>query len=130
MKNFDRFVQIAMATMPKIQTNKKHVSLLVRKNNVLAIGVNQYKSHPLCALYGYVMQEIHSELDAILKATRQDGKVPRRTTLINMRLSTRSTLRRPVLRMAKPCDCCMKLIMASDIWRCYYTDYNGTFQRL
>ena len=48
---------------PKIEK----VSIIVSKGEVLSIGTNQYKTHPIAKAIGYRYSEMHSELNALLK---------------------------------------------------------------
>lgn len=102
-------VQIAFDELRRdvnLYTDKLHWSFISKRGKILSYGRNCKKTHPLAKRYGYRYEAMHSELDAFLK-------LPKRIdfselTMTNVRLSIRS-LRCgfPILRMAKPCQCCM-----------------------
>lgn len=62
------------------------------------MGTNHHRTHPMAKKYGYRFDEVHSELDALLRYKGpKDG-----LTLVNYRVN-----RQGELRMAKPCNLCM-----------------------
>ena len=62
-----KFTEMALPVALDIDRQKKHVSFIVRKGVVESVGGNQYKTQPLAKKYGYRYDEVHSELDALLK---------------------------------------------------------------
>ena len=87
---------------------KKHVSIIVRKNEIVAVGTNDFRTHPLAKKYGYRFDEVHSELDALLRY---------RGPKDNLKLN-----RFGDMRMSKPCCNCLPWCDAlfDDVW--YSTD--------
>ena len=88
---------------------KKHTSLIIRKGNIVSIGTNQNKTHPLAKKYGYRYNEVHSELDALLRYKGPKDNLK----LINYRFN-----RFGDMRMSKPCCVCLPWcgVIFNDIW--------------
>lgn len=89
----------------------RHVSVILNKNKIIAVGTNIRKSHPDAIAKGYRYDEPHSELRAF-------SKVPyslrnSNLTLVNFRFN-----RQGVLRIAKPCSKCQ--IWCDNIFRHIY----------
>ena len=94
-----RWLDVAQKISTNILRDKAHISLILRKNELLAIGSNQWKTHPKTVELGYKYPWLHSELDAY---TKLKNKKVDRLTLINLRYSKTGKL-----GMAKPCKYCM-----------------------
>lgn len=110
-------METAWAAAQEIQRKKKHVSVVYKKNQIIAIGTNDYKTHPQAQKLGYRFSEVHSELDAYNKVPfhRRTGKL----ILLNFRFN-----RFGDLRMSKPCRLCMP--WCSVIFdQIYYSDRQG-----
>ena len=94
----ERWTDIAKHIASTIDRDKAHVSLIVRKNQLLAVGTNNWKTHPKTMQMGYMYPYMHSELDAFRKI-----KIPTdRLVLYNFRFSKTGKL-----GMARPCKFCM-----------------------
>lgn len=76
----------------------------------------------MAAQYGHLGANIHSELGAIVNAPR--GLDISRMTLYNIRIKTNG-----IVSLSAPCSCCIKLILAYNIRRVYYSTNNGTFEK-
>lgn len=114
-----RFIEQAIPVCLDIPRTKKHVSLIVRKGRVLAIGTNAFKGHPIASKIGYRFGEQHSELNAFLKCSQRD-----RLTLINVRFNKDQQM-----RMARPCALCLP--WCSGIFEeIYYTCPDGFIRKL
>jgi len=114
----EKYADIALPISLEIPRPKKHVSLITnRKGAVLAYGTNQFRTHPLAKQYGYFFDEVHSELDALLKIPK--GADRNKLVLINFRFN-----RFEDMRMSKPCCLCIPWCKAvfSDI---FYSTNNG-----
>lgn len=81
----------------EIPRRKKHCSIIMHKNKILAVGINRFKTHPLAVKHGYLFGEVHSELDAFLKCDRRDG-----LELWNFRFNSFGQM-----RISRPCPKCM-----------------------
>jgi hypothetical protein len=56
-----------------IDRAKRHCSIIIRKDRVISVGTNKMKTHPMAKKYGYLFDELHSELDAFRKCNERDG---------------------------------------------------------
>ena len=94
----DKWFELAKHVASTIDREKAHVSLIVRKNQLVAVGANNWKTHPKAMAMGYMYPYLHSELDAFRKI-----KVPMdRLCLYNYRFSKTGKL-----GMSRPCKFCM-----------------------
>ena len=111
-----KYVDTALPISLEVPRTKKHVSLITtRKGAILAYGTNQLRTHPLAKQYGYRYDEVHSELDALLKLPK--GADRNDLVLLNFRFN-----RFGDMRISKPCCLCLPWCQAvfSDIF--YSTD--------
>lgn len=115
----DKLVEYARPICLDIPRTKKHVSLIVRKGRVLAIGTNAFKGHPLATRIGYRFGEQHSELNALIKCSQRE-----RITLVNVRFNKDDQM-----RMARPCQLCLPWC-ASLFDEIYYTCPDGNIRQL
>jgi len=108
-RKLSRLTSFAIPVALSIPRPKKHVSIIIRKNEIVAIGTNNFRTHPQAKRYGYFFDEVHSELDAILryKGTKDNLK------LLNYRFN-----RFGDMRMSRPCCKCLPWCIAlfDDIW--------------
>ena len=93
-----KYIDIAIPLATNNERKKKHVSLIIRKGELVSFGINKLKTHPLAKIYGYRYNEIHAELDALLKYKGPKDKL----ILINFRFN-----RFGDMRMSKPCELCL-----------------------
>lgn len=103
----------------------KIAAALVYQNEIIAIGTNKNKTHPLQNRYAKHKEAIylHAEIDAIANALRRyDAETVARSKLYIYRCKWTSD-KKPVLvqGMAKPCEGCMRAIVAFDIKQVCYT---------
>ena len=111
------YVPIAKPLSMAMQRQKKHISIVLYKREIISIGQNEYKTHPQSIKLGYKYPEMHSELDAFRKIPRslRDKKL----VLLNFRFNRFGNYRN-----AKPCHICSK--WCKDIFHdIYYTTDNG-----
>lgn len=122
--------EVAMSILAEDVKEKNHTTFIVEKNKILAVGHNQsQKTHPMGLLYGYRYDGIHSELDAFLKLPRDYDL--RGCKLINLRLSRKSfRTGRAIFRMARPCPCCLKWVLALPFRAVYFTNQSGDLVQL
>jgi len=92
-----RFIEIAKPICLNIPRTKKHVSLIVQKSRILAVGTNTFKGHPIACSMGYRFSEQHSELNAFLKCSERH-----KLMLINARFNAQG-----LMRMSRPCGLCL-----------------------
>ena len=115
-KELTKYIKLGKELSSYNPLAKKHISLIIRKNRILAIGVNNsFKSHPIAKKLGYRYEALHSELDAYNQIDKGLDKL----ILLNMRFNSNQELRN-----SKPCPICLgwcKKIFDE----IYYTDSNG-----
>jgi hypothetical protein len=112
-KRIQRLLQTAYPLCLNIKRQKKHISFILRKGRIIAVGQNLFKTHPKAKEKGYMFEEMHSELDAFLKLDAPE----RDLVLFNVRFNSLGKM-----RMARPCERCMPWCYGafSEIW--YTTD--------
>jgi len=119
--NESKIVKLADTALPvslSIPRPKKHVSIIVRKNELVSVGTNMVRTHPQAKKLGYRFSELHSELDALLRYKGpKDG-----LKLFNFRFNRFGDMRK-----SKPCSLCLPwcLGLFEDIW---YTTDDGIFK--
>ena len=97
----------------------RHASAIIYKNNVLAVGINKAKSHPLQKKFSESDDRIqlHSEIDAIVQVINNHGAaILNDCSLYNLRLTRGGNI-----GISKPCESCQKAINAFGIERVYWT---------
>ena len=99
-------------------------AMIVCKREVLAIGWNRKKSHPLAAKFSKHPDciWIHAELDAIIQAARYDADKLKRSTLYVCRVKFVAPDDRVMIwGNARPCSGCTAAIAAYEIPRVVYS---------
>lgn len=97
----------------------RHASAITYKNRVLAVGVNQRKSHTLQRRFSGRDEKVwlHSEITAIVKVINRYGtKILKDCELYNLRLT-----RGGEIGISKPCEACQKAIEAFGIKKVHWT---------
>ena len=117
--NLNTYATMAFPKALEIARTKKHISLILdKKGSVLSIGCNEMRTHPEAAKIGYRYNEVHSELDALLrldKRMRNDKDL----ILLNYRFN-----RFGDFRISRPCVKCMPWCTAI-FKEIIYTTRNG-----
>jgi hypothetical protein len=94
----ESWLELARKISETVQRDRVHVSLIVRKNKLITVGTNNWKTHPKTVELGYMLPYLHSELDAFRK---MDGNFDK-LVLMNYRFSKTGHI-----GMSKPCKFCM-----------------------
>lgn len=97
---------------------------IVYKNEIVSIGTNQRKSHPLQAKFSrhYQAIHIHAEIDAIARAVKRiDARRLAQSTLYVARAKLDSTGGNWMWGLAKPCSGCTRAIASFDIKNVVWT---------
>lgn len=114
-----RFFEIAeKASILSTHPKHKMAAVLVKKNKIISIGVNQLKTHPKAPTpYNTIHCEFHSVINSKLNDFSDCSIYIYRKT--------------PGGRMAnsKPCFSCEKMLYSISINKIYYSDDNG-FKKL
>lgn len=112
----------SLSEFPRIQIG----AVIARKSNILAVGVNQNKSHPLQKKYNRIrfnddpdscQHHLHAEMDAISKLKWQDLS---KATIYVFRKNGNDQL-----AMSRPCPACLAKIMELGIKKIHYTTDGG-----
>ena len=103
-----------------VQRDRMHVSLVIRKNKLISVGTNNWKTHPKTIKLGYMLPYLHSELDAVRKINTSLDKL----TLINYRFSKTGHV-----GMSRPCKYCMPWCV-NMFDKIYYTNEEGILVEL
>lgn len=112
----------SLSEFPRIQIG----AVIARKNTILAVGVNQNKSHPLQKRYNRVrfnddpdscQHHLHAEMDAIAKVRWQDLS---KASIYVFRKNGNKQL-----AMSRPCPACLAKIMELGIKKIHYTTSDG-----
>ena len=93
----EKLINIAKPLCMNLDRKKKHVSIIVSKGEIVSVGTNQFKTHPIAKAIGYRYSEMHSELNALLKTDQRKN-----LHLYNFRFN-----RFGEMRIARPCCLCM-----------------------
>ena len=102
----------------KARCNKKHVSIIVRNNNIEAIATNAFEVPERFAYRGY--RSLHSEVAAFMKLSCPKDNL----MLYNYRFNNQGSI-----RMAKPCSKCEPWVDALfDL--CWYSNDNNDYELL
>jgi len=96
----------------------RHASAIVYKRQILAIGRNSRKSHPMQARFGGENKIcLHSEIDGIVRVINQHGAdILKRCDLYNLRITKSGKI-----GLAKPCESCYKAVSAFGIKKVFWT---------
>lgn len=94
----ESWLELARKISETVQRDRVHVSLIVRKNKLITVGTNNWKTHPKTVELGYMLPYLHSELDAFRKLDGNFDKL----VLMNYRFSKTGHI-----GMSKPCKFCM-----------------------
>jgi hypothetical protein len=113
----DNFVPIAKPLSMAMERQKKHISLVIHKRKIIAVGQNIFKTHPDSFRLGYRCAEMHSELDAWRKVPK--NMRGEKLILLNFRFN-----RFGHFRNSKPCPVCAKWCEEA-FHKIYYTNDEG-----
>ena len=119
LSRIEKFIEVGKEHCLNIERSKKHCSLIIHKNRIVSVGVNGMgKTHPKAKKIGYRYDEVHSELDALLRC-----KERKNLELVNFRFN-----RFGDSRLSHPCSlCCPWCKLMFD--KIYYTTREG-YERL
>lgn len=96
-------------------------AILKRGKSIIRVGVNSDKTNPRFARKyknGEINYHLHAEMDVLCSAQPGDS-------IIVVRFAADGSL-----TMAKPCEHCQRFLAEAGIFKVYYTDWNGEYQKL
>lgn len=119
--------KVAIATEPVAR--QRLAACLVYKNEIIAIGYNKRKTHPIAKRFQKHVEAIylHAEVDAIKNALRQyDEETIAKATMYVLRVKRPDEDHRTFIRgMAKPCCGCQHAIDQFNVKKVLYTTEEG-----
>jgi len=124
---FSRLISIASALTGRTEVRYHHVAFILRKGNILSIGNNISKTHPITMKHPYKAGEkanIHAELDSILKL-RYNIQDFSGYTMVVMRLRSSGKL-----GLSKPCVGCQSVMNQLNFKDIYYSTNEQEFVKL
>lgn len=99
-------------------------AILTYKNNIIAFGHNQYKTHPLQARYGRNERSIflHAEINCIVNAIRSNSKFSYLSkSILYIGRYKHYNMEDSGFGLAKPCIGCQRAITAFGIREVWYS---------
>lgn len=102
--NIEKYIDIAYDASKDLENrDKKHISLVLnKKGDILVVGKNYKKTHPIQLKYAYPYDYLHSETDALRIMNKQKIQLGN-LKLLNFRFSKTG-----VMGMSRPCSICIK----------------------
>jgi len=119
------FLQLAAKIAASLDNGlrSQHCALIVRKNRVLSIGVNQRKTHPKMRRLAWGKNRhrnfLHAEISALIGASPE--------ALKNATLYVARVTRAGNLANSKPCSLCRQAILSTKIKHVVFTINNRTY---
>lgn len=117
MKRIQKGQRLATDAASRSQHEKRVGACVMKKNKVLSVGCNSYKTHPASGSY---CKYHHAEFDALIGLTRSDTLG---ATIFVARLRKDNKL-----AISKPCKSCQEMIDAMGIKKVVYVNREGKWQ--
>jgi len=126
MTNLKRYISILKTVAEDMApvSNARLAAMVVYKNKIISVGVNQKKTHPFAAKYSKNPDAIylHAETSAILAAKKKLTEIElSKSTLIVCRVKYDKQFN-TLFGLAKPCSGCEKCIDDHGIKTIIYTN--------
>ncbi len=121
-------MKVAKSVSETSEHHKTHIgAVVVQSHNILSVGVNTLKSHPIQARYNHyrdfptetIRHCLHAEMGAVLRAERLSENLSSATLYIYREN------KKGKLAMCRPCPACMKKIKEVGIRKLVYTTDSG-----
>lgn len=109
---------------PGVRSKYKIAAGVVYKKNLIATGINSYKTHPLMWEFGKNQDSLflHAEIDAIKNSLRLITQEQlTKCDMYIVRVKRSQTNKRWVFGLAKPCKGCQRAIETFDVKNIFYT---------
>lgn len=117
---FDKYIDIAKALRPNYQWHRCfHCAFILKKARLVAIGVNQFKSHPRMLDFAYLPHNtfIHAELSVVLKSKLDDFS---NCKMIVLRINNNNQL-----DYSKYCGGCTSVVKQLGFKEAWYSTQKG-----
>jgi len=130
---FKKLIEIAKALSPINRTDVRnhHVTFMLKKRKIVAIGVNNAKTNTKNLKYNYTNKDnkcvrtsvnTHSELASVIKYGKENCSD---ITFINIRIDRNGNLNN-----SSPCKGCTSLLKQVGFKKLFYTTQQQTFEEL
>ena len=109
---------------PGVRSKYKIAAGVVYKKNLIATGINSYKTHPLMWEFGKNQDSLflHAEIDAIKNSLRLITQEQlTKCDMYIVRVKRSQTNKRWVFGLAKPCKGCQRAIESFNVKNIFYT---------
>ena len=125
----DYLHKVAIA-VPKVGSGKL-AAAIAHKGKILAVGVNQYKTHPLQAKWkvNRLRDSLHAEIAAIVRGSRILNEDEMRKASIYVARAKKDK-GEYVYGLARPCDGCFSCIEAFGFKEVWYTTDDQDIDRI
>ena len=124
---FNTLDQMARAIEPV--SHSRHVAAITYRNDVLAFGINQKRSHPFQKRFGKTEDSIflHAETDALQTVIRKHGaEILAKCDIYVLRMKYINSYKTEMVRgSSKPCIGCARALATFKIKNVYYTLNHG-----
>lgn len=102
----------------------QHISFVVRRNKVVAEGINLKKTDAFAVRHGFQAWGFKHSETACIKSFKKTGLNPKDCQLINLRLPRASG---GVLLGSRPCLACQRAAIKAGFSEVYFSVYGGQF---
>ena len=112
-------ILIEASTRSDLVKSSRHASAIIYKGQILSIGNNKRKSHPLMLRFNKDSPKIflHAEIDAIIKTVNNHGiEILKDCTLYVLR-----TTKSGRIASSEPCVICKEIIKAFNIQQVFWS---------
>ncbi len=118
-------VAVATSICSELDHHWKHVSFIIERTAIIAVGWNQpFKTHPVANKFGYRYNAIHSELHAILKLEKPVNQLYK-YKFVNIRIDKFGKL-----KQSRPCSKCQDMLRSFGVRQVEFSNAYGHFQEM
>lgn len=121
-----RTLDLARAMCPlNYERRVSHVAFLIKRGKIVHIALNSAKSHPISYNHDYKDYQhtgLHAELNVCIKSNKENLS---KYKLVAIRVN-----RHMQIRNSKPCIGCQSVIKQFQIGEVWYSNDNGTFDKM
>jgi deoxycytidylate deaminase len=124
VKILKKIEEVAFALEPANRTDCHffHVAAIFKRNKILSIGQNSFKTHPIAQKYGHRNNSLHAEISSAIRYGNDDFSG---LSMAVLRIS-----RQHKLALSKPCEHCQKFLLDTNLKNIFYTDEQGNWRKL
>lgn len=118
-KQYEKCVKIARKKLSEVKkVQYRHFAFILKGSKVLVIGVNSSTTHPKS---NTPYRAKHAEFDALnrFKNIFPEERLDNKSFLV-LRINNQG-----IIRMSRPCSCCISFIGRYNVDRIFYSDRDG-----